>query len=200
MKHGSECVNIPTDELVALCDLLSIAVPTSVRDIAGHYPGYPAAKPGSTTLDLALSTTDTVVTFVTPMLCVVGDIIEVETEEMLVTGVQGPSAVTVVRGVGLVAPAAHAAAAPIVFSVRSAPMDVKVRITMAIRQRADLTPGYAWPYPAQPPNWTQAPMQVALQSPITVPSEPAGEVVPPAPWTPPVIVVKRETTVVIPEP
>src|SRR5262249_34714707 len=118
MQHNAECLNFPLDQLVALCDLLTIPVPTAARDRAGHLPPPLAAKPDTTTLSLALDPTHTQVVFTSAMPARVMDVIVIEGEDMLVTYVYNDTNVEVYRAVGSAAAAAHAAAVAIAFAPR----------------------------------------------------------------------------------
>jgi hypothetical protein len=189
MKHSTHCVEIPTRELVALGQALSIAIPQSLTDLVGHLPALPAAKTATTTLSGAgAPTSATTIAFVTPVVIQPGDVILIDTELMLVQAVRDPVApvgsqqsVQVVRGYGGSTVAAHSSGAAVSFATLTATQIVKDRLNMEIGKRSAQSSAYVWPFQATPPNFAQKPNQIGGASAIATTAEQTGVVIPAAP-------------------
>jgi hypothetical protein len=53
MKHGTECVNLWTDELVALAQIAGVVIPQSLTDLIAHWPPNPPGVANAQTRALA---------------------------------------------------------------------------------------------------------------------------------------------------
>jgi hypothetical protein len=199
VKHSAECVNIPLRELAAIATALGIPIPQSVTDITSRMPPVLPAKPApATVLQAAITATQTTITIVPAVPTIrAGDVIRIGSENLYVTGVNPPSAplslfqsLSVIRGFAGTT-AAAAASGPVTFAPQTADLRAKALINTALLMRADmrvasgappfLSTPYQWPFSPKPPNFTNAPQQIAGGQMINQVSAQGGVVVPPAP-------------------